>query len=58
MWMARKFPSQVQLDAGEVYRINRIRVARYLHITPAEVDAMPQSDFADVCEYFWAESQG
>jgi hypothetical protein len=56
--MARKFPSQVRLDADEVYRINRIRVARYLHITPAAVDAMPQSHYADVCEYLWAERQG
>jgi hypothetical protein len=58
MWMARKFPSQVRLDADEVYRINRIRVARYLHITPADVDAMPQSDYVDVCETMWAEGQG
>jgi hypothetical protein len=58
MWMARKFPSQVRLDADEVYRINRIRVARYLHITPADVDEMAQSDYADVCETLWFEAQG
>lgn len=38
----------VTLDDGEVWRINRANAALILHKTPAEIDAMPDDDLADV----------
>lgn len=55
--MARLFPKQVTLDADEVQRINRIRIAKWLHITPGAVDAMPASDVDDVIQVMWADEQ-
>ena len=57
MWMARKFPKQVLLDADEIERVNRVRVAKWLGVTPAEVDAMPQADYDDVSSVMWADAQ-
>ena len=55
--MARKFPKQVTLDADEVYRVNRVHVAKWLGCLPADVDAMPQADVDDVMAVMWADSQ-
>ena len=55
--MYRLFPKQVQFDADEVYRLNRVRIAKWLHITPGEVDAMPASDVEDVMQIMWADEQ-
>jgi len=40
-------PQAVTLDAVEVWRVQRVRIAERLHITPEQVDAM---DYADVCD--------
>jgi hypothetical protein len=55
--MNRKFPSQVRLTYEEVSRVNRVRVAQYLGISPAEVDAMPEEDYQDVVNVMWSEIQ-
>lgn len=55
--MATKFPSQVTLDADEVYRVNRIRIAEHFHKFPHEVDALPQSDVDDILELMWCDAQ-
>ena len=55
--MRRLFPSQVTLDADEVLRINRIRVAQIYGIPPAMVDAMPVSDVDDTLNVMWADAR-
>jgi hypothetical protein len=55
--MRRRFPSQVMLDAEEVYRINRIRIAHYYGIPPAEVDRMPITDVEDTLQIMWADEE-
>jgi hypothetical protein len=55
--MKRMFPKQVFLETDEAERINRIRVAQWLHITPGEVDAMPAADVEDVMNIMWADEQ-
>jgi len=55
--MRRLFPKQVTLDPDEALRINRIRIAQWLHVTPGEVDAMPASDVEDVLQVMWADEQ-
>jgi len=47
----------VTLDPDEALRINRIRIAQWLHVTPGEVDAMPASDVEDVLQVMWADEQ-
>lgn len=44
----RKAPRSVQLDADEVYRADRARLAILLHCTPAEIDRMPARDVFDL----------
>lgn len=41
-------PNKVKLDEDEVARVNRVRIARYLSLQPAQVDAMPVEDVLDV----------
>lgn len=55
--MKNLYPSQVTLDQDEVSRINRVRVARYLSITPAQVDALPACDLDDVMAVMWADEE-
>lgn len=55
--MRRKFPDQVLLDAQEVQRANRLYVAKWLGISPLDVDRLPQSDVDDALELMWLESQ-
>jgi hypothetical protein len=55
--MRRKFPSQVLFDADEVQRINRVRVAKWLGVTPGTVDTMPAADVEDVMQIMWADEQ-
>lgn len=55
--MNRKFPKTVVLDADEVHRANRVRLARYYGKFPHEVDAMPESDFDDTMQVLWADAQ-
>jgi len=45
------------LDEDEVWRVNRVRIARYYGITPAEVDAMAYPDLLDTMQVMWAEDQ-
>lgn len=56
MYMASKYKDNVILDPEEVYRINRIAIAKYYGITPQEVDDMPQSDVDDTLQVMWAEN--
>lgn len=55
--MGRKFPKQVLFDADEVYRINRVRMAKWLGVTPGQVDSMPAGDVEDVMQIMWADEQ-
>lgn len=55
--MSIKFPQQVTLDADEVYRINRIRIAEKFHKWPHEVDALPAEEASDILELMWADDQ-
>lgn len=55
--MKRKFPAQVTLEADEVYRSNRVKIARYYGVIPTMVDTMPQSDIDDTLNVIWAENQ-
>lgn len=55
--MARKFPKQVVLDADEVTRLNRIRVAKWLGVTPSAVDEMPAEDVEDIFQVMWADNE-
>ena len=55
--MKRLFPKQVFLDPEEVARIIRVRIAKWLHITPGAVDAMPAGDVEDVMQIMWADEQ-
>jgi hypothetical protein len=55
--MHRKFPKQVSFDPDEVYRINRIRMAKWLGVTPGQVDSMPAADIDDVLNIMWADEQ-
>jgi hypothetical protein len=55
--MHRKFPKQIVFNAEEAQRINRIRIAQWLHVTPSAVDAMPLADVEDVMEVMWADKQ-
>lgn len=55
--MKRLFPKQTFLDPDEAERINRIKVAQWLHVTPGMVDAMPASDVEDVMQIMWADEQ-
>lgn len=55
--MSRLFPKQVMFDLEEIYRINRVRIAKWLHITPGMVDAMPAGDVEDVMQIMWADEQ-
>jgi len=57
MMMYRSFPKQVTLDADEVERITRIRLAQWLHVTPGQVDQMPAGDVEDVLQIMWADEQ-
>lgn len=41
-------PKKVMLEAHEITRVNRIRVAKYLGQLPQVVDRMPYQDVADV----------
>jgi hypothetical protein len=41
----------------EIHRINRIRMAKWLGVTPGEIDAMPASDVEDLQAVMWADSQ-
>jgi len=38
------------LSPEEAHRINRVQLALLLHKTPAEIDAMPLQDVADIVE--------
>jgi hypothetical protein len=40
-------PAAVTLDPVEVWRVQRVRIAERLNITPGQVDDM---DYADVCD--------
>lgn len=53
--MSVRYPSNVQLEQHEAEAVNRILIARWLGITPAAVDAMPESDVHDVREVMWAQ---
>lgn len=55
--MKRKFPQQTILDPDEVYRIQRLQIAEFYGIPPAQVDAMPASDVDDTLAYLWAMNQ-
>lgn len=55
--MGRKFPKQVRFDADEVYRINRVRIAKWLGVTPGMIDQMPAADVEDVMQIMWADEQ-
>jgi hypothetical protein len=55
--MKRKFPALVQLDADEVDRVNRIRVAQWYQISPREVDEMSVEDYETTMEIMWADAQ-
>jgi hypothetical protein len=57
LYISTRYPDSITPDPDEVYRINRIRVAQYLHCMPADVDAMPESDYQDLMEVMWAEEQ-
>lgn len=47
----------MQLEEDEVWRVNRVRIAKYYGITPAQVDAMPYGDLLDTMQVMWAEEQ-
>lgn len=53
--MSRKFPTQVSLDEDEVWRVNRIRIARYYHVLPSAVDGMSLADIDDTIHLMWAD---
>ena len=55
--MYRSFPKQVILDLDEVARINRVQIAKWLHVTPGMIDQMPAEDVDDVLQIMWAEEQ-
>ena len=55
--MHRKFPKQIIFDEDEVWRINRIRIAKWLGVKPDEIDRMPASDVEDIMEIMWADDQ-
>lgn len=55
--MSRKFPKSVRLDSDEVERAQRVRMAKWLHVTPAGIDAMTAADYQDVLEVMWADEQ-
>jgi hypothetical protein len=38
------------LSVEEAHRINRVQLALLLHKTPAEIDAIPLQDIADIVE--------
>lgn len=54
--MKAKFPAQVELEADEIYRANRVHIAKFYGITPSEVDMMPQSDVDDTLEVMDADA--
>lgn len=45
------------LEPDDVYRINRVRVAKYYHVLPEQVDAMPEQDYLDTLEVMWADQE-
>ena len=47
----------MQLDAGEVDRIERAQIALLLHMAPHAVDDMPAQDAADVLEIHAANNE-
>lgn len=53
--MKSRYNDTVLLEPDEVYRINRVKVAKYYGIKPQEVDDMPQSDVDDTLQVMWAE---
>jgi hypothetical protein len=55
--MHGKYPKLVIPDADEVYRANRVAIAEFYGITPAQVDDMPHSDVQDTLEFMWARVQ-
>lgn len=52
------FPDQVQLEADEIERVNRVRVGLILHKLPSEIDAMPEADYKDVLAVLKADEMG
>ncbi|MCK6578118.1 MAG: hypothetical protein L6Q98_08455 [Anaerolineae bacterium] len=55
--MRGKFPDQVALEPDEVEAINRINVARFYSVTPAQIDAMSEEDYRSSLEIMWYEGQ-
>lgn len=55
--MHRKFPAQITLEADEIERITRVRLAKYYGKFPHEVDEMPPRDREDTLQVLWADDQ-
>ena len=49
-------PQAVTLDPVEVWRIQRVRIAERLHITPGQVDGMAYADVCDLLEVWRADA--
>lgn len=47
----------VNLDDEEMLRLMRVRIAMKLKITPAQVDAMPADDVADMLAVMKADKE-
>lgn len=45
------------ISEDEAWRVDRVRLALKLHKTPAEIDAMPLLDVADVVEVLRGEEK-
>lgn len=55
--LATKAPGSVQLDADEVRRIHRARLALRLNKLPHELDSAPLVDIMDVIEIMRADDE-
>lgn len=47
----------MRLDADEVERATRVRIAQWYGIPPAAVDAMSVQDVDDTIQVMWADGQ-
>lgn len=55
LYFSTRYPGQTEMTALDVYRINRIKIAKYFGITPGAVDDMSEQDYLDTLEVMWAE---